>query len=181
MRIRADRIKQLAGTRKVTRAQLAQAIERDGLKGESAKSALANWLRGRNHPRARKGDIEKLAGALGVAGKDIAKFTSEVRFHRGSPRKADLLVDLVRGKSVDEALNLLTFTTKRAAVNVKKCLAAAIADAEQNEADVTNLIVSEARIDDAPRIKRFNQKDRGRAHQILKRLTHITVSVQERA
>jgi large subunit ribosomal protein L22 len=181
VRIRADQLKKIAATRKVSREQLAQAITRPGLKDEDAVTAVRNWSMGRNHPRARKGDIAALAGALGVAPKDIAKFTSEVRYHRGSPRKADLLVDLVRGKKVEEALNLLTFSTKRAAVNVKKCLAAAIADAEQNDADVTNLVVSEARIDDAPRIKRFNQKDRGRAHQILKRLTHITVSVQERA
>lgn len=181
MKLRAEQIENLAAARKMTREQLAQAIERDGLKGERALTALGNWMRGSNHPRARATDIAKLAAALGVRSKDIATFTSQVNFHRGSPRKVGLIVDLVRGKPVEEALNMLTFTTKRAAVNVKKCLAAAIADAEQNDADVTNLVVSEARVDDAPRIKRFNQKDRGRAHQILKRLSHITVSVQERA
>ena len=89
-------------------------------------------------------------------------------------------MDLVRGRHVDEALNLLAFTPQRAAVNVRKCLSAAIADAEQNDADVTNLFVTESTIDDGPRMKRFQPKDRGRAHAIIKRFTHITIGVQER-
>src|SRR5688572_1728055 len=132
-------------------------------------------MRGRDHPRCKAADIAKLATALGVQPKDIARFVSEVLYHRGSPRKAGLLVDLIRGRKVDDALNQLTFTPKRAAVNIRKALNAAIADAEQNQADVTALVVSESRIDDAPRIKRFQPKDRGRAHPIIKRLSHITV------
>jgi len=81
---------------------------------------------------------------------------------------------------VDQALNLLTFTTKKAAVNVKKALAAAIADAEQGEVDTTLLFVSESRVNEGTVIKRFQPKDRGRAHAILKQTSHITVSVQER-
>ncbi|MFA6045634.1 MAG: 50S ribosomal protein L22 [Phycisphaerales bacterium] len=110
----------------------------------------------------------------------MAAFTSAVNQHRGSPRKAKLLVDLIRGKNVDQALNLLTFTTKKAAVNVKKCLNAAIADAEQAECDITRLFVAESRVDEATPIKRFQPKDRGRAHPIIKRLSHITISVEER-
>ncbi|MEM1331164.1 MAG: 50S ribosomal protein L22 [Planctomycetota bacterium] len=110
----------------------------------------------------------------------MGRFTSEVRNHRGSPTKARLVADLVRGKPVDEAMNLLTFSTKRAATNVKKALAAAIADAEQADADVTRLFVAESRVDEGMHIKRFQPKDRGRAHPILKRTSHITVGVEER-
>jgi large subunit ribosomal protein L22 len=82
---------------------------------------------------------------------------------------------------VDEALNLLSFTTKRAAVNMKKALNAAIADAERAEADVTSLYVVESRVDDGGMIKRFQPKDRGRAHPIEKRLSHITIGLEEKA
>ena len=88
-------------------------------------------------------------------------------------------VDIAKAES-DEAQNLLTFTTKRAALNVKKALMAAVADAEQAQADTTQLVVAEARVDEAGMIKRFQPKDRGRAHPILKRLSHITISVHER-
>lgn len=162
-------------------ARLAAGVEREGLKGPRALSAVRNWMSGRDHPRCKAEDITKLAEVLGCQAKDLARFTSMVRFNRGSPRKAKLLVDLVRGKRVDVALNLLSFTPKRAAVNVKKALAAAIADAERAEADVTTLVVVESRCDNAPHIKRFEQKDRGRAHPILKRSNHITIGLEERA
>ncbi len=168
MIIRGDRLKQLAAEASVSREQLAQAVERVGLKGPNAINAC------------KASDIAKLAQAVGCQVRDIALFRSQVRHHRGSPRKARLLADLVRGKNVDEALNMLRFTTKRAAVNIRKALSAAIADAEQAEADVTTLYVAESRVDDGSRMKRFNQKDRGRAHPILKRFSHITIGVQER-
>ncbi|MDX2146929.1 MAG: 50S ribosomal protein L22 [Planctomycetota bacterium] len=111
---------------------------------------------------------------------DVARFVSQVKYHRGSPRKARLLVDLVRGKQVDEALNLLRFTPKRAAIDVRKALDAAVADAELAEADVTRLVVAESRCDEGPVLKRFQPKDRGRAHAIIKRFSHITIGVEER-
>lgn len=181
MRLRGDILKKLAAEKGVSREQLGAAIERTGLMGDRALSAIDNWMKGRDHPHAKPGDIAKLARVVGVAPKDIARFVSEIRHHRGSPRKAKLLVDLVRGKSVDEALNLLSFTTKRAAVNVKKALSAAIADAERAEADVTALFVVESRVDDGGMIKRFQPKDRGRAHPIEKRLSHITIGLEEKA
>ena len=181
MRLRGENLEQLAGKRGVSREQLAQAIERTGLSGDRALSAVNNWMRGRDHPRCKPTDIAKLAAAVGAAPKDIVRFVSEIRHHRGSPRKARLLADLVRGKSVDEALNLLTFTTKRAAVNIKKALNAAIADAERAEADVTALFIVESRVDDGGMIKRFQPKDRGRAHPIEKRLSHITIGLEEKA
>jgi large subunit ribosomal protein L22 len=180
VRLRGDTLKNLAAKANVSTEQLAQAVERTGMAGDRAVSAVSNWIEGKDHPRCKAVDIRKLAAAIGAQPKDISRFVSQVRTHRGSPRKAKLLVDLVRGKSVDDALNLLTFTTKRAAVNVKKALNAAIADAEQAEADVTALFVAESRVDDGGMLKRFQPKDRGRAHPIEKRFSHITIGVQER-
>ncbi len=180
MRIRSDILKTTATDKGVAREQLAQAVERDALKGERAVRAINNWMNGKDHPRCRAEDMTKLAGALGVARKDIAKFVSQVKYHRGSPRKAALIADMIRGKSVNDALNMLSFTTRRAAVDVKKALNAAIADAELAEADVNKLVVCESRVDQGPRMKRFQPKDRGRAHPIIKCFSHITVGVAEK-
>lgn len=102
--------------------------------------------------------------------------------HRGarvSPQKARLVVDLIRGKSVEAALVELRLSKKRAAVLVRNALAAAVANADQNSADVRRLKVTDARVDAGPTMKRFQPKDRGRAHPILKRTSHITVGVSE--
>jgi len=160
---------------------LARAVERDGLRGDAAAKAVRNWLVGRDHPRCRKVDIESLASVLGVQAKDIASFVSVVRTHRGSPLKAKLVVDLIRGRTSDDAKTQLEFSLKRAATNVQKALLAAEAEAGENGADLSRLVVGEARIDGGPHIKRFRPKDRGRAHPILKRTSHITVALHERA
>ncbi len=180
MKLLGEKVKTLAEANGVTRQDLARAIERTGLKGDRALSAINNWIGGKDHPRARAEDIRRVAQTIGCEPKDIARFVSKVRFHRGSEQKAKLLTDLVRGKSYLEAENLLRFNSKRAAVNVRKALNAAKADAEQQQADVEKLVVAESSIDRAMHIKRFKAKDRGRAHQILKRTSHITVGVEER-
>lgn len=180
MRLRPEEIKKRAAEAGVTAEQLADAVSRDGLTGPAAVSAVKNWMAGRDHPRCRRADVENIATALGCLPKDIAKFTSMVRGHRGSAKKAKLVADLIRGKNAIDADNMLRFSTKRAAVNFRKALQAAMADADQLGADQGNLIVSEARVDGGMHIKRFKAKDRGRAHQILKRTSHITLSVQER-
>lgn len=180
MKLRGDKLKALLDERKMTAEQLAEALVEPGMTKGDAERALTNWMAGRDHPRCKSKAVKKLGEALGVAAKDLARFTSSVKHHRGSPRKARLLADLVRGKRVDQAQSLLTFTTKRAAVNIKKALLAAIADAEQNEADVTRLFVVESRVDEGPRIKRFQPKDRGRAHAIVKPLSHITIGLEEK-
>lgn len=180
MKLQPSRLKERVEQAGVNPEQLAAAVERDSLKGASALRAVNNWMAGRDHPRCRTTDVAKLAQALGAEVKDIAKFTSEVRHHRGSPRKAKLLVDLVRGRPALEALNILAFNPKRAAVNVRKAIDAAVTDAQNNNADVDLLVVCESRCDGGPVMKRFQPKDRGRAHQILKRFSHITISVEER-
>lgn len=180
MKLLGDKLKTLADANGVSRQDLARAIERTGLKGDRALSAINNWIAGKDHPRARAEDIRKVAQTIGCEPKDLVRFVSQVRFHRGSERKAKLLVDLVRGKTYLEAENLLRFNTKRAAVNVRKALNAAKSDAEQQQVDIEKLVVSESRVDRALHIKRFKAKDRGRAHPILKRTAHITVGVEER-
>jgi len=181
MKLRSDELKKKADEAGVSVEQLAEAVARDGLRGERAIKAVRNWMSGRDHPRAKRADIDRLSEVLGVLPKDVCRFTSEVRHHRGSSKKAELIVDMIRGKSIDDALNALTFTTQRAAVNVKKALGAAISEAEQADADQSRLFVAESRVDQGMHIKRFQPKDRGRAHPILKRTSHITVGVQERA
>jgi large subunit ribosomal protein L22 len=99
------------------------------------------------------------------------------RFARISPSKARLIIDLIRGRNVQDAMNILKFTPNRASGMISKVLKSAVATAAENEADAEELVVSEARIDPGPVMKRFQPKDRGRAHPILKRTCHIIVGV----
>ena len=107
-------------------------------------------------------------------------YTNTHRAARISPQKARLVIDLIRGKAIDEAQTILQMSKQRAAVFIDQALTAAIANADQAEADVRHLVVTDARVDEGPTIKRFQPKDRGRAHPILKRTSHITVSVDEK-
>ena len=179
MRLRNDKLKSFVAEAGVSREQLAQAVERDGLRGPRAQSAVNNWLAGRDHPRCKAGDVKRMAAAVGCEPKDIVRFVSEVRHHRGSTQKARLVVDMIRGRSFSEADQILRFTHKRAAVNVRKALNAAAADAQEAGADVNALFVAKVTVDEAQVIKRFKAKDRGRAHPILKQTSHITIGVQE--
>ncbi len=107
-------------------------------------------------------------------------WTASHKFARISPQKARLVVDLIRGKRVQEALTLLKFTRKRAAVFIYQVLKSATANADEQEADVKNLFVKECRVDPGPTMHRFQPKDRGRAHPIKKRSSHIIVTVDEK-
>lgn len=180
MKIRGTQLKKLALAKGLSVQQLAQAIERTGLTGAKAESAVGNWMRGSDHPRCKSEDIQRLAGALAVPVAEIARFSSTYRQHRGSPRKVRLIADMIRGKSYETALNMLNFTTKRAAVDVKKTLQAAMAEAEQQDVDATTLVVVESTVGNGPHMKRFQPKDRGRAHPILKRSSHITIGLEEK-
>jgi len=120
-----------------------------------------------------------LARLLNLRVTDIAQFDATHRWAKISARKARLVADLIRDEDIDSALSALRFSKKRAAVFVRKTLDAAIASAEENDADVTKLIVSVSKVDEGPTMKRFQPKDRGRAHPIMKRASHITVAVVE--
>lgn len=102
------------------------------------------------------------------------------RYARVSPRKARLVIDLIRGQHVNAAQDTLRFTRKRVTAQIQKVLQSAIANANDQEADVRRLYVAEARIDEGPYFRRWRPKDRGRAHQILKRTSHIIVVVEEK-
>lgn len=103
---------------------------------------------------------------------------SKYRYARISSRKVRLIADMIRGRDVQDALNILKFTPNRAAGMISKALTSAVASANEAEADVDRLIVQEAKVDDGPTMKRFQPKDRGRAYRILKRTSHITVVVE---
>ena len=110
----------------------------------------------------------------------VKQWRAEHKFARISPRKARLVIDMIRNQHVNDAQNILRFTNKKASQLIDKVLKSAIANASEAEADVRSLYVSEAYIDQGPYFRRWRPKDRGRAHQILKRMSHIKVVVQER-
>ncbi|RST71780.1 50S ribosomal protein L22 [Siminovitchia acidinfaciens] len=100
---------------------------------------------------------------------------------RIAPRKARLVVDLIRGKQVGEAVAILKHTPKAASPIVEKLLKSAVANAEHNyDMDVNNLLVSKVYVDEGPTMKRFRPRAQGRASQINKRTSHITIVVSEK-
>ncbi|MBV1930424.1 MAG: 50S ribosomal protein L22 [Porticoccaceae bacterium] len=97
-----------------------------------------------------------------------------------SAQKARLIADQVRGKSVEEALDILVFSKRKGAAIVKKLLESAIANAEHNEgADVDELVVSTIFVDEGTTLKRLKPRAKGRADRIFKRYCHITVKVAD--
>jgi len=99
---------------------------------------------------------------------------------RISAQKVRLVADQIRGMPVDNAINLLTFSNKKAAKIIKKVLESAIANAEHNDAaDVDELRISEIMIDEGTTMKRWRPRARGRANKIFKRMSHVTVAVSE--
>ncbi len=104
------------------------------------------------------------------------------RFVRVTPMKARRVVDMVRGAPVDEALATLRFAPQAASDAVYKVLESAVANATTTEdLDRSSLVVSKARVDEGPTMKRFRPRAQGRASRILKRTSHITVVVQPTA
>lgn len=100
---------------------------------------------------------------------------------RIAPRKVRLVVDLIRGKQVGEAIAILAHTPKAASPVVEKVLKSAIANAEHNlELDPNSLVVSQVFVDEGPTLKRFRPRAMGRASRINKRTSHITVVVSEK-
>ena len=102
------------------------------------------------------------------------------RFIRISPQKARLVGNNVRGLPVEDAVNILNYTPKKAARLLKKVLNSALANAEQNYSlDLDNLYVKQVRVDEGPTLKRIQPRAMGRANRILKRTSNITVIVEE--
>ncbi len=107
-------------------------------------------------------------------------YTATHRFCRIAPRKARLVIDMIRGMDVANAMSTLDFSPRRGAAFVKVVLKSAIASAEERDADIGTLFVASTKVDEGPTIKRFQPKDRGRSHPIMKRTSHIEVTVAER-
>lgn len=101
---------------------------------------------------------------------------------RISPRKVRMVVDTVRGKSVSQALSILGFTRKKAALPVQKLLKSAVANAVENGGinDVETLVIDRIMVDEGPTLKRYMPRARGRATPIRKRTSHIRIMLRER-
>jgi len=114
------------------------------------------------------------------------EFRAQTRFVRVSPQKARLVLDLIKGKRVEEALNTLAFTKKRVAAKVEKLVRSAVENAnymstEKNvDVDLDNLYVKHAVANDGPRLKRIRPAPMGRAFRYVRRIAHIEIALAER-
>ena len=179
----ATKLKELCKRNGATVDDLAQKISRGKLSVEKAASALRNWQRGLMKPSPKSEDVRRLAEALSVETVDLTDWHSCYHYAPMSARKVRLVAALVAGRQVQEALDVLKFTRKRAATMINQVLKAAIADADEQQADVDRLYIREARVDDAGirlGTKRFEEKDRGRAYEIRQRACHIHLTVTQR-
>jgi large subunit ribosomal protein L22 len=119
-----------------------------------------------------------------VATLDAAKTVkATAKFVHISPRKARLVTDNIRGRSVPEARTILAFTERAAAVEVEKVLSSAVANAESNPAlhwNGDDLVVASVYVDEGPTLKRWRARARGRVSSIKKRTCHITIQVAQK-
>jgi large subunit ribosomal protein L22 len=110
----------------------------------------------------------------------VMEVSAKLRFARISAQKGRLVANQVRGLAVGPALNVLKFSDRRAAGIVKKVLLSAIANAENNEgADVDQLRIARIMVDEGPTMKRWHARAKGRGARILKRTSHITITVAD--
>ena len=111
----------------------------------------------------------------------MATFKASHRYARIAPRKARLIMDLVRGRDVDDAITMLRFAKQRASGMIEKVIRSAVANANEQEVPTREtLYVAKAWVDPGPVIKRFQPKDRGKAYSIKKRTSHLVVTLDER-
>jgi large subunit ribosomal protein L22 len=104
--------------------------------------------------------------------------SAKLKYARVSPQKARLVADQIRGLPVDRALSTLSFSNKKAAAIILKVLESAIANAEHNDgADIDELKVASVFVDQGPVLKRLQPRARGRADRIMRRTSHVTITV----
>lgn len=107
--------------------------------------------------------------------------TAKLKHARISAQKGRLVADQIRGLPVEQALDILSFSKKKGAILVKKVLESAIANAEHNEgADIDELKIAAISVDEGPTMKRIRARAKGRASRILKRTSHINVTVADK-
>jgi large subunit ribosomal protein L22 len=118
-----------------------------------------------------------------MANQSASLAKAEARYLHISPQKARLVVDMIRGQQAGEAISILSATNKRIAPAIEKVLRSAIANAENKseDVDVDKLFVSEAYVNEGPRVKRIRPAPMGRAFRYQRRTAHIVVKVSERA
>jgi large subunit ribosomal protein L22 len=178
----ADKLQELCRQQQISVDELASHLARGGFDRQKATVAVKNWQKGLFKPEPGAEDIRRLATALSAEVNDLVDWRSSYRYAPMSARKARLVTEMITGLRVQEAMDVLKFTRKRAATMIDKVLRTAVADADEQQADVDNLYVSSATADDAGiRIgtKRWIPKDRGRAHPIHKKACHIQVTVTQ--
>jgi large subunit ribosomal protein L22 len=178
----ADKLKELCQERQISVDELAGYLARGGFDRQKAVVAVKNWRKGLFKPEPQAEDIRRLATALSAEVNDLVDWRSSYRYAPMSARKVRLVAEMITGLRVQEAMDVLKFTRKRAAAMIDKVLRTAVADADEQQADVDNLYVSSARVDDAGNrigTKRWIPKDRGRAHPINKKACHIHVTVTQ--
>jgi len=174
------KLKQCRTERKVTNEELSSALIRAGKKEDQARAAIFNWQRNNMKPEPKTDDVENLARVLNVSTQNLMEWSASHRYAPIAPRKVKLVVDLIRGRTVQDALDLLKFANKRAAVFVDKVLRSAIANADEQEADVERLYVSQAWVDHAGvrlNTRRWRPKDRGRAVSWCRLASHIHIAL----
>lgn len=188
-----------------TEAPSTEAVETvsEAPKSKKASEKEERWAAGRAKAKAKKDDRRARLAEKSAAPKEKLHLTFEekaerraakaeaarrvtakavARYIRMSPMKVNIVLDLIRGKNVEEAMAILQYTPKDAAVVVGKVLKSAVANAENNlEMDRDTLYVTECHVGPGPIIKRFQPHAQGRAFSIHKRTSHITVVVAERA
>jgi len=178
----AEKLKEYCRQRQMDIGQMADRLTGARLNKKQAVAAIKNWQKGLFKPEPRADDINRLASALSVEVNDIADWHSSYRYAPISARKARLVTQLIVGRSVQDAMDILKFTRKRAATMIDKVLRSAVADADEQQVDVDNLYLSSARVDDAGiRIgtKRWIPKDRGKAYPIHKKACHIHITLTQ--
>jgi large subunit ribosomal protein L22 len=116
-----------------------------------------------------------------VAVEELPRAIARARYVRATPMKVRRVIELIRGRSAEEALAVLRFAPQAASDPVAKVLASAVANAENNlDLDPDTLWVSKVYVDEGPTLKRFRPRAQGRAYRIRKRTSHITVEVESR-
>lgn len=170
-----------------TAAEKKPAAKKPAAKKPGSKTTAAKKPATKGKSSEKKDDA-KAPAAKSAASKTSAAASNEppklvratARYVRSSPRKARLVVDHIRGESVEDARVFLQFTARHVGRDVAKVLESAVANAEHNhELDADELHIVKAFVDEGPTLKRWRPRAKGRATQILKRTSHITVVVSD--
>ncbi len=178
----SEKFEKLCKLHSINVEQLAEHLVSSGHDEKKAAAAVKNWQKGLLKPIPTKDDVRSLGKVLGVDINDLSDWHASCKYAPSSASKTRLVTKLIVGLDVQDAMDVLKFTPKRAAKMVDKVLRSAVANADEEMADVDSLYISEARVDDAGvRIgtKRWIPKDRGRAHAIRKKACHIHVTVTQ--